>query len=111
MSEKIEGNLGLREEFIPEVVGEGFTDAGQNREEVGFEGLDGMFGKVAAMNVWRYELIGSFPILGDGVDVLRAGFVVEHLVIYSVAACLKSGHKARVGWDVVSVVAGLERFD
>ena len=76
-----------------------------------FERLNGTFSKVAAMYVRRYELVGSSPILGDGADVFCAGFVVEHLVIHSVAACLETGHKTRVGWDAVSVVARLEGFD
>ena len=41
-----------------------------------FKGLDGTFGKVAPMNVGRHKLIGGFPVLGDGSNVLLAGFVV-----------------------------------
>ena len=92
--EKIEGKLGLREEHIPEVVGEGFTDASQNGEEVGFEGLDGMFCKVVVMNVWQYELVDCFPIFGDNTNVFCAILIVEHLVIHSVAVCLETRHKA-----------------
>ena len=66
---------------------------------------------VAAINVWRHELVGSFPIFGDGMDAFCASFIVKLMVIHSVAACLKTGHKARVVWDAVSVIAGLERFD
>ena len=75
-----------------------------------FECLNGTFSKVAAMNVRRYKLVGSFPILGDGADLFCPGFVVKHLVTHSVTACLETGHKARVGWDAESVVAGLEGF-
>ena len=111
MLEKVECELGLRQELIPEVLGEGLTDAGQNGEELGFEGLDGTFDKVAAMNVWRHELVGSFPILCDGMNELCASFMVMDMVTHIVPMCLKTGHETHVGWNVVSVIAGLEGFN
>ena len=41
-------------EFVPQVVWEGWGDAGEDTEEVCLEGSDGTFGYVAAMNIWRY---------------------------------------------------------
>ncbi len=99
MAEKVECELCLRQELVPEVVGEGFADAGQNREEVGFEGSDGTLGKVVAMNVWRHELVGSFPIICDGTNELCASFIVMDMVTHSVPMCLKTGHEMHVGWN------------
>ena len=101
----------MRQELVPEVVGEGFADAGQNGEEVGFESLDGMLGKAVAMNVWRHELVGSFPNICDGTNELCASFIVEDMVTYSELTCLKMGHEMHVGWNAVSVIVGLEGFN
>ena len=43
---------------------------------MGLEGLDGALGYVAAMHVWRHELVGAFPVVGDDATVFGAGFVV-----------------------------------
>ena len=75
MSEKVECEICLRQELIPEVGGEGFADASQNGEEVGFEGLDGTFCKVASMNVSSHKLVGSFSIFRDDTNVLCASFI------------------------------------
>ena len=108
MVEKVECELFLRQELVSEIVGEGFADAGQKGEEVGLKGLDGTLGKVAAKNVWRHELVGSFPITCDGMNELCTRFIVKDMVTYSVPACLKMGHEMHVGWNAVSVIAGLE---
>ena len=51
MAEEVEGELGLGEEFVPEVVGKGGVDAGKDYEEAGFEGTDGSFGGVAEVDI------------------------------------------------------------
>ena len=61
-----------------------------------FEGLDGAFGKVVAVNVGGYKLVGSFPVLRDGANEFRTGFIVKDLVSDSVATCLESGHEPGV---------------
>jgi hypothetical protein len=77
---------------------------------VSFEGLDGTFCKVATVNVRRYELIGGFPIFCDDSNAFGTGFIVEDLVINNVAACFQSRHETVVGWNAVTVIAGLEGF-
>ena len=54
LAEKVEGEFGLREEFVPQLVWEGWRDAGEDTEEVSLEGADGTFGYVAAMDVGGY---------------------------------------------------------
>ena len=54
MAEKVEGEFGLREEFFPLIVWEGWGYAGEDTEEVRLEGAYGAFGYVAAMNIGGY---------------------------------------------------------
>jgi hypothetical protein len=77
---------------------------------VSLEGLDGTFCKIATMNVWRYKVIGGFPIFCDDLNAFGTGFIVKDLLINSVAACFQSRHEMVVGWDSVPVIAGLEGF-
>ena len=51
LAEEAQGEFGLREELVPEEVGEGLGDAGKDRKEVGFKSLDSTFGYIAAMDV------------------------------------------------------------
>ena len=76
LAEKVEGEFGLREEFVPKVVWEGWKDAGEDTEEVSFEGADVTFGYVAPMDVGGYQLVSSRPDVGDVAAVFLAGFVV-----------------------------------
>ena len=86
-------------------------EAGDDAEEVGFEGLDGTFGGIAAMDVRRYWLVGAVPFLGDDAAVFCTGLVVEDLVFDDLASLLEIGHDASVGWYAVAIVFGLEGFD
>ena len=49
--EEVESELGLGEEMIPEKVGERVGNAGEDRQKVSFEILDGSLGDVASMDV------------------------------------------------------------
>ena len=72
--------FGLGDDLAPEVLGERCCSAAQNANEVIFPGLDGFFGKVAAVIIWWYELkshIGEF----DFVVIKSQDFVVEDLVL------------------------------
>ena len=86
-------------------------EAGDDAEEVGFEGLDGTFGGIAAMDVRRYWLVGAVPFLGDDAAVFCTGLVVEDLVFDDLASLLEIGHDASVGWYAVAIMFGLEGFD
>ena len=101
----------MREELVPQVFGEGGRYAGEYAEEVGFEGADGTFGDVAAVDIGGHELVCGLPDVSDVATVLLAGFVVEDLVVNDVAARLEAGHDAGVGRDTVAVLAGLEGFN
>ena len=109
---EIEGEFGLREKLlVPKEVGEGFGEAGEDAEEVDFEGLDGTLDGVAAMDAGRHELIGAVPVFVDGLVVLCAGLVVEKLVFHDMVALFELDYDASVGCNVVAVMFGLEGFD
>ena len=111
LAEKVEGDFDMREEFIPQVVWEGGRDAGEDAEEVSFEGADGTFGYVAPMDIEGYQLVCSPPYVGDVAALFLAGFVVEDLMINDVAARLEAGHDAGVGRYAVAVFSCLEGLD
>lgn len=54
LAQKVERELCLRKEFVPEVVGKGDVDAGEDAEKMCLEGLDSAFGGVGTVDVWRY---------------------------------------------------------
>ena len=62
------------------------------------------------MDVGRDELVGGFPVNSDCADVFCAAFVVKYLMIYSVATRLEARHETSVGWNAMTVGAGLEWF-
>ena len=101
----------MREELVPQVVGEGDRYAGEDAEKVGFEGADGTFSDVAAVDIGGNELVRGLPDVSDVATVLLAGFVVEDLVVNDVTARLEAGHDAGLGRDTVAVLAGLEGLD
>ena len=76
-----------------------------------FEGLDGAFGYVASVHVGGDELVGAVPIFSDDSTVFCTGFVVQNLVVNCVGTCCEVTHELIVGWNAVSVVAGLEGFN
>ena len=76
LAEKVEGEFGLREVFVPQVVWEIWRDAGKDTKEVSLEGADCTFGYVAAMDVGGYQLVSIRPDFGDVAAVLLTGLVV-----------------------------------
>ena len=54
--EEVQGEFGLREELVPEEVGELIGDAGEVRKEVRFKSVDGVFGYVVAMDIRQDKL-------------------------------------------------------
>ena len=111
MAEEVDQELGLTEELVPKVVGEGGRYAGEDAERVVFEGADGTFGDVAAVDIGGYKLVRGLPYVSDVATVLLADFVVEDLVVNDVAALLEAGHDAGVCRDTMAILAGLEGFD
>ena len=111
LAEKIEGELGMQEEFHPQVVREGWRDADEDAEEVSFECADGTFSYVAPMDFGGYQLVCSCPDVGDVAAVFLAGFVVEDLMVNDVAASLEAVHDAGVGRYALAVFSCLEGLD
>ena len=58
-AEQIEGKFRLGQEQVPTISREVGIRASQQGQEVVFEGLDGSFGSVPAMNVWGDKLHGA----------------------------------------------------
>ena len=56
-------------------------------------------------------MVGAVPIFSDDSTVFCTGFVVQNLVVNCVGTCCEATHEFIVGWNAVSVVAGLEGFD
>ena len=52
LAEEVEGEFILGEELVPELVGKGGVGTGKDSKEVVFEGVDGLFGGIAAMEIW-----------------------------------------------------------
>ena len=76
-----------------------------------YEGVDGMFGDVAAVDIRGHLLVCGLPDVSDVATVLLSGFVVNELVVNGMAARLEAGHDAGVCGDTVAILAGLEGFD
>jgi hypothetical protein len=55
-------------------------------------------------------LVGCFPVFGDCAVVFGADFVVQDLVINSVATGLKARRDTCVVWNAMAVGLGLKGF-
>ena len=55
-TEKVEGQSGMMDEAVPEMQGEVGVSDTEDGYELILVGLDGVFGGVGAMKVWRNEL-------------------------------------------------------
>jgi hypothetical protein len=73
---------------------------------VEFEGLNGLFGSIATMYVWRDELIPDLPLVHYGSLEFGADFIVEDLEINVVPTVGKAVHDGAVGgqWMFVGPV-------
>ena len=78
---------------------------------MGFEGEDGTFRDVAAVEIWRDGLEGEVPVFNDGVAVFITGFVTEDLEVHAVSFVLEASHDGVVGCKAVAIVARLECRD
>ena len=56
LAEEVQGDFRLREELVPEEVGEVIGDASEDGKEVRFKGVDVTFSDIAAMDIWRDKL-------------------------------------------------------
>ena len=72
---------------------------------MGFEGVDGTFSDVAAVDIGGRKLVCGLTDFSDVVTVILAGFVVKDLVVNNVSARLEVGHDAVVCRDTVAILA------
>ena len=56
LAEEVQGEFRLREELVPEEVGEGIGDTNEDGKELSFKIADGMFSNILAMDIWRDKL-------------------------------------------------------
>ena len=90
--------------MVPEEVGEGIGDAGEDGKEVIFKGADGMFRGIAVMDIWRENLEIAVPLINNGVAILGDRFIVNDLEINSVALGFEARHDDVVGSNVIPVI-------
>ena len=104
IEEEVQGEFRLREELVPQEVGERIGDAGKDGKEVGFEIADGAFGYVAAMEIRWDNMESAVSIFNNGVTILGAGLVVEYLYINDVAFGHEARHDTVVGRNMIAAV-------
>ena len=105
LAEEVQGEFGLREELVPEEVGEGIGDAREDGKEVSFRSADGAFGYIAAMDIWQDKPGGAVPLVNDSATILGAILIVEDLEINAVALGFEARHDAVVGSNAMTVAA------
>ena len=101
----------MREELVPEEVGKGVGDASKDGKEVCFEGANGSFRNVAAVDIRRDDLEGAVLVFNNGVEVFGTSFVIEDLEVHTVSFGLEASHDGVVGCEAVAIVARLECRD
>ena len=89
------------EEMVPEEFGKGVGDASKDCKELVFEGADGTFSNVAAVDIRRDEMEGAVSVINDGAAVFGTGLVVEYLEVHAVSFGLEAIH------DVIVVFHGV----
>ena len=82
LAKEVESEFGLWEEQVPEVARECGRQIGDDGKEVGFEGLDGSFGGIAAVDIRRDELVLCFPFVFDVCFEIFASLVVQDLEVH-----------------------------
>ena len=72
---------------------------------MGFKNADGVFGYIAAMDIWWDNLEGAVPPVNDGATVLGASLIVEELEINVVVLGFEDRHDDVVGRNAMPVFA------
>ena len=85
LAQEVEGELGLLEEFIPQVFGKVGCNSSQDGEEMRLECSDCALCRVATMHVRGDELVAGFPNFRDDAFIFSAGLVVKYLEVNFVA--------------------------
>ena len=95
----------MREELVPEEVGEGIGDHSEDGKDVSFKILDGTFRNIAVIDIWQDKLEIAVPIINDSTVILGASFIVKDLEINAVALGSEAQNYAVVGSNSMPVVA------
>ena len=98
----------MRQELVPEIVGERFTDNSHDGKKVRFGGTDGLLGGIAPVHIRGHRLVICFPLLPDGAAILLAGLILQDLEVNFVAALFDAHVYVVVCQDAMLVVFGLE---
>ena len=102
---EVQGEFGLQEELVPEEVGEGIGDSGEDGKEVCYKSLDGTFRYTVAMDIWRYKLEGAVPFFNDSTTILGASLILEDLEINTVVLVFEARHDVFLVINTMPVVA------
>ena len=89
--------------------GEVFVDAAEAGDEMIFEGSDGSFGGVAAMDIGWHKLVGDIFVIEKLLKRRRA-FVVEALELWAEAGLAELGVEGFVGGKNGCGSASFHRF-
>ena len=78
-------------------------DAGDDGEEIRFEGSNITFGGVASVGIWGNELVCCVPFRIDGILIGGASFVVEDLEDDLMLIVVDSTYNVVVSCDTMNV--------
>ena len=76
-----------------------------------FEGVDGSFSNIAAVEIRRDKLEVVFHVFKDGAAVFGTGFIIEDLVVNNVSFGLEASNNGILGGDMLAIVVRLECRD
>ena len=79
LTQKVKGEFRLRDEEIPQISRVIRSNAGEDRQEMRFEGADGSLSSIAAVDVGWHQLELGTPLICDLALIFSACFVVEDL--------------------------------
>jgi hypothetical protein len=99
LAEQVESEFNLSKEQIPEVAGEISGKTRDDGKEVGLEGLYGMFGGIAAMDMRGHELVSPLPCVFNCLLEVHADFIVKDVSVNDVSPSLEAAHDGVVGRD------------
>ena len=90
--------------MVPEEFGKGVGDASKDCKELVFEGADGTFSNVAAVDIRRDEMEGAVSVINDGAAVFGTVLVVEYLEVHAVSFGLEAIHDGIVVFHGVIIL-------
>ena len=104
LPKEIESKLCLREELVPEKVGERVGDSGKDCQKVCFKSSDGLFSGIASVDIWWDKLKISVTFVFYGKLVGFTNLFVQDLEVNGIVAALDMRHDAVVRCETAAVV-------